>query len=230
MCFVFIWEQTATCAVYSINWLVFIAEMKSVYSAVRTGSLYIIQSSGGWPSAFRWRSQGLTQFSTCGNCGEQWAQKQVSLTVFLFPLVVIMPAMIHTHLHSHSAPTATYILQVYSQHSKSGSRWMWCQLALHSGVSWHYTVWSIALRCRSTHPHAHCTRLSHPLYGLPNPSGPAKYIYIYIVYYCYYYYCRSQWPRGLRRSSAAASLLRLWVRIPPGDMDVCLLWMLCIVR
>ena len=27
---------------------------------------------------------------------------------------------------------------------------------------------------------------------------------------------RSQWPRGLRRRSAAASLLRLWVRIPPG--------------
>jgi hypothetical protein len=39
MCFVFIWEQTATCATYSINWLGFIAEMKSGYSAVRTGSL-----------------------------------------------------------------------------------------------------------------------------------------------------------------------------------------------
>ena len=39
ICFVFIWEQTATCATYSINWLVFITEMKSVYSAVRTGSL-----------------------------------------------------------------------------------------------------------------------------------------------------------------------------------------------
>ena len=37
--YVFIWEQTATCATYSINWLVFITEMKSVYSAVRTGSL-----------------------------------------------------------------------------------------------------------------------------------------------------------------------------------------------
>jgi hypothetical protein len=36
MCFVFIWEQTVTCATYSINWLVFITEMKSVYSAVRT--------------------------------------------------------------------------------------------------------------------------------------------------------------------------------------------------
>jgi hypothetical protein len=37
MCVVFIWEQRATCATYSINWLVFITEMKSVYSAVRTG-------------------------------------------------------------------------------------------------------------------------------------------------------------------------------------------------
>ena len=33
---------------------------------------------------------------------------------------------------------------------------------------------------------------------------------------------RSQWPRGLRRRSAAARLLRLWVRIPPGAwMYVC---------
>ena len=34
--------------------------------------------------------------------------------------------------------------------------------------------------------------------------------------------CRSQWPRGLRRSSAAARQLRVWVRIPPGAwMSVC---------
>ena len=34
--------------------------------------------------------------------------------------------------------------------------------------------------------------------------------------------CRSQWPRGLRRRSTAARLLRLWVRIPPGSwMSVC---------
>jgi len=32
-------KQTAICAAYSINWLVFITEMKNVYSAVRTGSL-----------------------------------------------------------------------------------------------------------------------------------------------------------------------------------------------
>jgi len=34
---------------------------------------------------------------------------------------------------------------------------------------------------------------------------------------------RSQWPRGLRRASAAAHLVGLRVRIPAGDVDVCLL-------
>ena len=28
--------------------------------------------------------------------------------------------------------------------------------------------------------------------------------------------CQCKWPRGLRCRSAAASLLRFWVRIPPG--------------
>ena len=35
-------------------------------------------------------------------------------------------------------------------------------------------------------------------------------------YYVFVIPSRSQWPRGLRRRSAAARLLRLWVRIPPG--------------
>jgi len=36
------------------------------------------------------------------------------------------------------------------------------------------------------------------------------------------HYCRSQCPRGLRRRSAAARLLRLWFRSPPGSwMSVC---------
>ena len=39
MCFVFTWEQTVTCATYSINGLVFITEMKSVYCVVRPGPL-----------------------------------------------------------------------------------------------------------------------------------------------------------------------------------------------
>jgi penicillin-binding protein-related factor A (putative recombinase) len=37
--FLFFWEQTATCAIYIKKLIVFITEMKSVYSAVRTGRL-----------------------------------------------------------------------------------------------------------------------------------------------------------------------------------------------
>jgi hypothetical protein len=37
-----------------------------------------------------------------------------------------------------------------------------------------------------------------------------------------FYICRSHWARRLRRRSAAARLLRLWVQIPPGTwMFVC---------
>jgi len=45
-----------------------------------------------------------------------------------------------------------------------------------------------------------------------------NYIYLLLLDF----YCRSQWPCGVRRSSAAARLLRLWVRISPGAwMFVC---------
>jgi len=43
MYFVWIWEQIAIISIYSINWLVCITETESVYCAVRTASLYIIQ-------------------------------------------------------------------------------------------------------------------------------------------------------------------------------------------
>jgi len=36
--------------------------------------------------------------------------------------------------------------------------------------------------------------------------------------------------RGLRRGSAAARLLGFWVQVPPVDTDVCLLWVLSVVR
>ena len=48
------------------------------------------------------------------------------------------------------------------------------------------------------------------------------YVYTYICMCTHIYVCRSQWPRGLRRRSAAARLLKSWVRIPPGAwMFVC---------
>ena len=76
MCFVFIWDQTATCATYSINWLVFITEMKSVYSAVRTGSLNkaVCVSS----------VKGLNYFQTVGN-NTAWFQTFAALwTLYSF--------------------------------------------------------------------------------------------------------------------------------------------------
>ena len=39
-CFVLVSEQTATFALYIINWLVFINVIESVYSAVRSDALY----------------------------------------------------------------------------------------------------------------------------------------------------------------------------------------------
>ena len=44
----------------------------------------------------------------------------------------------------------------------------------------------------------------------------------WFFYILYIIMCRSQWPRGLRRRSAATHLLRSWVWIPPGAwMFVC---------
>ena len=63
MCFVFIWEQIATCATYSINWLVFITEMKSVYSVVRTGSLNKAYRSRDAPTAWKFNNCTL-----CPHC------------------------------------------------------------------------------------------------------------------------------------------------------------------
>ena len=40
MCFVWISEQTAIISLYSIDWLICIAETECVYCAVRTGSIY----------------------------------------------------------------------------------------------------------------------------------------------------------------------------------------------
>jgi hypothetical protein len=40
MCFVWLSEETVTFLLYIFNRLVFIAEVESVYSAVRIGSLY----------------------------------------------------------------------------------------------------------------------------------------------------------------------------------------------
>jgi hypothetical protein len=64
--FLFIWEKTATCATYIINWFVFITEMKSVYSAVRTGPL----NKAAWTSSVK-AFKGFAFTNTMMNLGVQ---------------------------------------------------------------------------------------------------------------------------------------------------------------
>ena len=45
-----------------------------------------------------------------------------------------------------------------------------------------------------------------------------------------YQYCRSQWPRDKRERSKGRSSAEIVVSNPTRGMDVCLLWMLCVVR
>jgi len=52
----------------------------------------------------------------------------------------------------------------------------------------------------------HITKISHNFNQQLNAQ----------IYMLSYTNCRSQWPRGLRRRSAAARLLRSWDRIPPA--------------
>ena len=58
---------------------------------------------------------------------------------------------------------------------------------------------------------------SHAVYNrtLSSISDRVKRFYFSITSKSNSHNCRSQWPRVLRRRSAAARLLRLWVRIPP---------------
>ena len=46
-------------------------------------------------------------------------------------------------------------------------------------------------------------------------------------FFCINLLGRSQWPRGLRRGSAAAGLLGLWVRIPPEAWMSVLIFVCC---
>ena len=71
----------------------------------------------------------------------------------------------------------------------------------------------------------HITTTSIIHYILNNFNSQDFNHYKFLTYICITYTiltCRSQWPRGLRRSSSAVRLLRFWVRIPPGIwMFVC---------
>jgi hypothetical protein len=70
----------------------------------------------------------------------------------------------------------------------------------------------------------HIVRLFfHPFRGTCKNAGPkVKKLYENQLTFVKASECRSQRPRGVRRMTAAARLLRLWVRIPPGTrISVC---------
>ena len=64
-------------------------------------------------------------------------------------------------------------------------------------------------------------------YHSVNPSRKlGTFISVYVgrqIYYAFLNCCRSQWPRGLRRGSAATRLAGIVGSNTTGDMDVCLL-------
>jgi hypothetical protein len=68
-----------------------------------------------------------------------------------------------------------------------------------------------------------CSRGTQARCGPPGGKGTRVMFALPLFYLSrYVIICRSQWPRGLRRGSAAARLLGLRVRIPPGArMSVC---------
>jgi hypothetical protein len=78
------------------------------------------------------------------------------------------------------------------------------------------------LHCLDISSRKYCHLLLRPTTGDSDSDwvvAPKKkpYIHLWInIITVIYVGSRSQWPRGLRRSYAAACLLRSWVRIPPG--------------
>jgi hypothetical protein len=86
MCFVWISEQTAIISLYNINWLVCIKETESVYCAVRTGSLYIIQVNLS-PTPFLLQFSMFTFSAACLYWNGERANFQVSK--FLYAVINI---------------------------------------------------------------------------------------------------------------------------------------------
>jgi hypothetical protein len=76
-----------------------------------------------------------------------------------------------------------------------------------------YMFISCGVRVVSEQLTAHCTWSVMTVRRIVTATG--KGIYSKSAYFSEMD-CRSQWLRSLRRRSAAARLLRLWVRIPPG--------------
>ena len=91
MCFVWISEQTAIISLYSINWLVFITEMESVYCAVRTGHLNVTQDGN---FLFRITYKFVrTNWQGCERRRSSRLQNMQMLTTMMIIIIMIMKIM-----------------------------------------------------------------------------------------------------------------------------------------
>ena len=107
MCFVWLSEQTAIISLYNINRLVCITETESVYCAVRTETLDIIQANPSLQGAVLWLRRLVAGLSPRRFSFDPTAT-YVRLVVDLwwttwdwgtsFPFSILLP-MFHSHLH-----------------------------------------------------------------------------------------------------------------------------------
>ena len=124
VCFVFIWEQTATCATYIINWLVFITETKSVYYAVRNGFLNKAVCASSFYPSFRSRDSCrrlrepkhhsfLFNHWSASKCLVFMAARTPSIHVFLGrPLFLLSPG-IHSIINFGSLSSCILLMWPY---------------------------------------------------------------------------------------------------------------------
>ena len=80
------------------------------------------------------------------------------------------------------------------------------------------TPLSILCWCKLSFPIVGLKIFSLPTFTLKSPNRIFVWLKTRLEYviYTYLHWHRSRWSRGLRRRCAAARLLRLWFRIPPG--------------
>jgi len=128
--FLFIWEQTATCATYSINWLVFITEMKRVYCAVRTGSL----SKAVCASCLKGSSR-LWLYTELRTVAVHWAMNW-GCTLSYEQWVYTELRNVGVHWAMNWGCTLSYELWVYTELWTAGVQW-----ATNCGCSLSYELW-----------------------------------------------------------------------------------------
>jgi hypothetical protein len=139
MCFVWIWEQTAIISLYSINWLVFITEIWSVYCAVRTEYLNVIQvnATRSRPCHVLGGQSPATYFGgPCSVLVDKVALQGFSRSISVFPrqyYPTIAPAQLHLNTEG----------QVHGPWKCSSKATLWLQNAcpclvyqVHCHYSW----------------------------------------------------------------------------------------------